>query len=449
MYPGRTRNEVNRLFARPWFGRAWTVQEVVVARDVRVRCGKREIRLDHLQGAVQQLLQYPYANTAVDQALLQPIARILDSRVAWEQLGGFSLCSLLWSFLPWESTDPRDKVYAFLGLVGDIKPGDIEVDYTMPTDKMYTQLVRSLISAHGNLDILSLAQVPPEPKREANSPTWAPDLVQLLGHGRPRPLLAPFSIGKRKFNASGNCQAFPQSHGDCSKLVLDAHLIGKIVHVGTPQLEQSLLSTVSYPVAHSQFPTIVEWECLVLSSPEVRSRYGSVEQVLKTLLRILVAQPSCDLPSTEAKDGLEFFNLWTGRSTRRTWPGNFFPADSLPASASAVECFSKYLDSNMVASLKDKAFAREFLEWIKNLLNTVWGRSILITSQGHIGLCLWNTKVGDDVFVIRGGQTPYVLRKNNDHYIFVGEAYISKLMDGSAVEIGGTGIESLERIELR
>jgi hypothetical protein len=68
-------------------------------------------------------------------------------------------------------------------------------------------------------------------------------------------------------------------------------------------------------------------------------------------------------------------------------------------------------------------------------------RRFFVTSSGRVGLGPRCSESGDLVVVLRGGDTPFVLRKSGDEYQFIGSVYVHGIMDGEAVsaqiEAGG------------
>jgi hypothetical protein len=67
-----------------------------------------------------------------------------------------------------------------------------------------------------------------------------------------------------------------------------------------------------------------------------------------------------------------------------------------------------------------------------------FGRLLFKSENGQLGICPPNTQVGDEVWVIGGGNVPLILRKNVErgdrHYKFVGDCYMEGVMDGKVVE---------------
>lgn len=61
-----------------------------------------------------------------------------------------------------------------------------------------------------------------------------------------------------------------------------------------------------------------------------------------------------------------------------------------------------------------------------------WGLTLFITKQGHLGLGPYTIRSGDQVVIMKGGRTPYILRKKRDHCALVGEYYVHGIMHGEA-----------------
>lgn len=62
-------------------------------------------------------------------------------------------------------------------------------------------------------------------------------------------------------------------------------------------------------------------------------------------------------------------------------------------------------------------------------------RCFYATSSGRYGLGHYGTMLGDLVTVLYGGQFCYILREVDDHYIFVGDAYLHGVMRGELLSL--------------
>lgn len=92
------------------------------------------------------------------------------------------------------ATDPRDRVYALLGIANDDAAKDIVADYTLSCEQAFIMTARVLLR-HGHDDILSLCR---QRRACTDLPSWAPDWSADL-----RKPWSVWHINDRLFNASG------------------------------------------------------------------------------------------------------------------------------------------------------------------------------------------------------------------------------------------------------
>ncbi|KAF4875398.1 Heterokaryon incompatibility protein 6, OR allele [Colletotrichum siamense] len=119
------------LLHQPWFNRIWIIQEVANARASTICCGQHSIR-SHVFAAAPGLLGLdpdPHRQAVLD---LMPS----PSRKAYTQKK--HLHTLLRSFRQSQATDPRDMVYALLG-ISDLG-SDIVPDYNKPEVQVVHEL---------------------------------------------------------------------------------------------------------------------------------------------------------------------------------------------------------------------------------------------------------------------------------------------------------------------
>jgi hypothetical protein len=76
-------------------------------------------------------------------------------------------------------------------------------------------------------------------------------------------------------------------------------------------------------------------------------------------------------------------------------------------------------------------------------------RAVVVTKKGYIGQGTNRCKVGDLVCVLLGCNLPVILRPVEDHYEFMGEAYLHDIMHGEAIQAMEEGKVQLESFELR
>jgi ankyrin repeat protein len=99
------------LLQRPWFRRVWIVQEVANARSAKIMCGKKLVSTRIFTVAPILLGITPDSHC---QAILD-IMPGPSRRYSWWS-GSRDLRTLLLKFRQSEATDPRDNIYALLGI---------------------------------------------------------------------------------------------------------------------------------------------------------------------------------------------------------------------------------------------------------------------------------------------------------------------------------------------
>jgi hypothetical protein len=71
----------------------------------------------------------------------------------------------------------------------------------------------------------------------------------------------------------------------------------------------------------------------------------------------------------------------------------------------------------------------------RHLFSTTVDRAFFTTTTGHFGTATQHIEVGDELWILAGARVPYVLRPvDGGEYEFVGEAYVTGIMFGEAVE---------------
>ena len=97
------------------------------------------------------------------------------AKVEVEKLPPLSQCMLF--FRSTEASDPRDKIYALLGIShdrSDTSPQPITPDYTLAMRDVYIQAAEFMITSDDHLSLLSMVEDPSLRKME-DLPSWVPD----------------------------------------------------------------------------------------------------------------------------------------------------------------------------------------------------------------------------------------------------------------------------------
>jgi hypothetical protein len=174
------------LYCRPYWSRIWITQELVLARSILVFCGKRCVAWDAINTFRKTLNKMSkkseawrlfYKNT--DDWSLSALRDKSDGPllidVTREDLrkNSLALFDTVCGQWPKKASDPRDLIYGLLGIVDERESENIEIDYSKPVAKVYTEFAKQVILDTECLDIVI----------EANNngsnmdglPSWVPD----------------------------------------------------------------------------------------------------------------------------------------------------------------------------------------------------------------------------------------------------------------------------------
>lgn len=173
-----SRETIQKLFARPWFRRVWVLQEALLAREIAVICGDREVSWE----AFKTFKDYDQAK------IVRPLPYVLkDSASKWirdsTEMDEDRISRTLFNFLResrgCEATDPRDQVYALLPLImgAFLSPGNynplIEPDYSRTMAQVYADLACKFLNTPG-IGLGLLRAVFPS-SNMSDLPSWVPD----------------------------------------------------------------------------------------------------------------------------------------------------------------------------------------------------------------------------------------------------------------------------------
>jgi Heterokaryon incompatibility protein (HET) len=228
---------LGQLLTRPWWTRAWTVQETALAQSAIFGCGElttdmsevllvgellwaymsgetkrsderaadrisevdrfegldvgsRDAALLSLQIRIRRLDRNP---EGMDRSTLVRLARDLGvscsqeraASLEWTEVADFSLrttqrlpghtlASVLARFSSRQCGEPLDKIYALLGLARpSMEPSLVPIEYGLPVPVLWRRVVRAHLELYANLDILYLFSGSPTPMSMPASPAFS------------------------------------------------------------------------------------------------------------------------------------------------------------------------------------------------------------------------------------------------------------------------------------
>jgi hypothetical protein len=393
------------LFSRPWWQRMWIIQEVALAPDVLVVCGSRRIPWSTFHSFTIAWMDTGHVPHHSCNILQKTALRILGMLVSGfsealtrlrlshqtisSALESLKLPNLLWSFKYRLVTDPRDKIYGLLGLLGD---HGVQVDYGKSFEVTYLSIFSLCLLEDKGLDWFRwMTGECYEPKKLC-LPSWVPDFG-------PRSIIPISSFLpnqdegelQRAFLTAGPDRSrslFGIQFGDDPRtLILRGHLFDVVSQCGRiyPFSDDIVLA------GRVTGPVLSHWKKMATNTQfgTYHSRIAREDAFWRTIL------------TDRQIEGLHF-------KENAGWN----PAQRLP------------LDIQYIPP-KNAKEEQELLQAMENRQLCLNGRRFCITRKGHFCLLPPSVSEGDLICVLLGGEVPYVLRRidkqSQDFYTMVGE----------------------------
>lgn len=134
-----TITELNDFFGNSYWTRLWIVQEIMLARYIRIICGETLLSWDELRRFV---LSGARTLSAEAQSILPPQVTWLAEHALLAKT--YSFASLLETFCTSECYDLRDKVFGLQGLVNEADR--IPIDYSMSVRAVFRETAYAIFS---------------------------------------------------------------------------------------------------------------------------------------------------------------------------------------------------------------------------------------------------------------------------------------------------------------
>ena len=152
------------LFRRQYWWRIWVIQEVSCAKTAMIYCGDEAIPwttldnvCDILKTVEPQLRSLFYTHPSYIRTLTHGGPRGLQLSRYSPHLSAPPLLELLLSHKSKKSTDPKDKVYALVG-ISSSRHTFGKIDYSLSMREIYTHTARHIITTSQKLDVICVKQ---------------------------------------------------------------------------------------------------------------------------------------------------------------------------------------------------------------------------------------------------------------------------------------------------
>lgn len=190
------------LVSRPWWSRAWIIQELLMAKQLQLFCGEKSSSGHIISVVIYVVTQVNLSSTKLI-SIVRPLHRHHRHRLLF----------LVWNRLNRSTSDatfppsyiqegylgasqlafckfPHDKIYSILGLCSPLASNVMHPNYSHPVQRVYSQVVKSFAKGIRSLDLLVYSQYSDS---LSDLPSWTPDWRQL-----PRMIPYHMNVSKSK-----------------------------------------------------------------------------------------------------------------------------------------------------------------------------------------------------------------------------------------------------------
>ncbi|KAH8783138.1 heterokaryon incompatibility protein-domain-containing protein [Diaporthe sp. PMI_573] len=450
------------LLELPWWRRVWTLQEFLLAKDLTFYCGaqcisrrlfRKGLHALELCGPLECYIKTPAWTTAWNRR------RLIQWYEHDQNRHKMSLVSLMAFCGDYETTDPKDRIWAVHGLAREEDRQMIgRPTYCYDERTLYTGLVQAFLYQYKSLDIICFAQLFQSP--EEDWPSWVPDwrlpcppyVVPLMVSQSANDALANFRpinrspkaikkrMGMSAYRASADESPVVDlgdmfNHLTCRGIVIDSiDGLG-----GIPAQDDRLVrgtastSPVNTTTANADHK---EELCNKLVRSLVLNRHD----------KYLESRAPVPQYGRELRQLVEFVD--SGGE-----PGDLRPAwflgwwklnNDLSIRGFSVQEICQTRSASLHAPTAGEPVPKHSKSFFSRIRGVMAGktRRLMVTKEGFLGVAPRRAQKEDIVCVLYGCSVPVVLRKcdTSDESAnlceFVGECYMDGMMDGEALALG-------------
>lgn len=439
---------LGRLFKREYWNRAWVVQEIAMAKKIVVVYGDNELEWDRLSrfagafqnpdnGSALDVLGVIFDGGSIPLAHVLKVNTISVLRQLYED-GGLSLREMFFYGNQFNASDPRDNIFAFLGLAGVPIPYQIEPNYQKSPLELFLNTAEVFLSSDQPLWFLKFAGRGFGDRSiksrfcslaDSDLPSWVPSWSSQLRKAQLSSLrflqhspdhLPKIRVPEKSHTLEVHAAPFdtivhtvphPMIHdpGPEGALELASHHLKNVMHMGKgfktflQAFEEFVPET--YPVKGLKREEI-SWRVFLgetTSHPDEiahNNRYWSIQQAQAALADEVIPQVD-DLPMSE------------GTST--TNPR--LPQIKQTLHERILAGVNRAASEGRIGDLEKRVEELGGVDMFLTKTNFVFaigkhsaGRKVGFTKMGHVVLVPPGTRDGDRIFYIAYGETPFVLR---------------------------------------
>jgi hypothetical protein len=362
------------LLARPWWERTWIVQEVWSTSNAVLQCGATTIKWKTFQKAMDYSEawddMWDNVKGTKREAQWETLRRryTLAIHLTKARVNGSTLSSLLVNTWDRACTDPRDKVFAMLPLVGEAEDVSMAPDYGKSMKQVYREVARDIIIKQGQMDILLAAS---GVNSNNGLPSWVPDW---------------------------RCEANAKK----PTLLVNRHLMMKLYFTGS--MDMVVLEGHGYRAAGNSEA--------VASFSDDMNVLTVLGKKLDKLTEVCEADIT-ELRNTDFTDqAFDFVLRSRFVSTNTRWRESGERQRTTDSSDTSILLTTLTGGGNIRSDKR-----------APTMRNIMRRRRLFVSQHGHLGIGPVDAQPNDVVVIISGCNFPIVLRPRDDKFAVVGEAY--------------------------
>jgi hypothetical protein len=424
---------LNRMFTAPWFDRVWTIQEAVLPRIITILYGPEEFDWDKLYEAFCAVdTNLPvYATVTIRHFMKLGELRIHVQQQLWKPFP-----SLLLDFHSKSASDERDRIFATFGLLQDNGPYNqfLSPNYHPPASEIYTTTMATVIRVQQHLSFLKLVmhrskrtfglRIVDLLNKDDSLPSWVINwpgkFATAIGGYDPSeiPLLENMI-----FLSTGASRHIPAEPSSRNQLKVRGMQVDEILYISGPL---RCLDGETY-----NFP---DWlffimDCDCKGSGFMRSNFRRCWRFIKG--RLHRSYFGMD------KESKIFYEVISAGTTDKILGARerFKPT---------AESFSNVLRGLKLLSKAGRLDGDQYTHFERHpedsatyfsILAKCQDRKIAMTKHGRIGLVPDCADVGDPIFLLMGGDVPFMLRAADEStWTLLGHCFVHGIMDGEAFD---------------
>ncbi|EON63562.1 hypothetical protein W97_02790 [Coniosporium apollinis CBS 100218] len=392
---------LRHLLKRTWWTRSWIVQEVLMARQCIFVCGTKAVSWDVMGRTISLLLtstssfvresDNPFSQLP---STIREQLKVIDLwttklNMGWNEIHKRTLSldqlpNHLIRFGCFKCSDPRDKIFAFIGLVE--RGVRIYADYNLSTREVYMDVTRQHAWHNENLNIICRhhrGYAPTPESAKLKLPSWCPDWSRSDSRGWQSWVVSDDESERDLYFADGRTN-FSFVYMFPNPWRLDPELfIGEGARLDVIASISDFIPLSAYD-DDSWMDQVRAWEPNSIRQVSLMSK-TSQETALRAYWRTLLTDKR--------------YPTW--RFSEVGDDGRYWQYDM------CYLAFARHIEFGYWASSLDAN-----MEKFKIMLHrTTFGMRFATTERGYYCMVPQAAEVGDTIVVLRGGSVPFVLRE--------------------------------------